>query len=390
MAPICSCWRFRWISLAVVATAAVVGAANWAIAAGDDAQNDVSQLAGTLKSVGAEAQGSVAATEAWRKLSQLPAEQMPTILLQFDGASPLAANYLRSAVGAIAEKRLQEGGELPVDRLEALALDRAKDGRARRLAYRWLCEVDSTASDRIIPGMLDDPDLDFRREAVARLLAAAESEAKAGDKESAIATYSKALDAARSIEQVQTCSEQLEKLGKKVDVARHFGFLAKWKIVAPFDNVGGGGFQVAYEPEKKIDLSAKYQGKDDKIGWIDYTTDDPHGEVDLNKVLERHKGAVAYAVTEFVADKPMTVDVRLGSINAVKLWVNGKLLFDREVYHASMAIDQYIAQAEMQKGRNEILVKICQNEQTETWAQRWAYQLRICDEQGKAILSADR
>jgi hypothetical protein len=33
---------------------------------------------------------------------------------------------------------------------------------------------------------------------------------------------------------------------------------------------------------------------------------------------------------------------------------------------------------------------IAQNEQTEAWAQDWKFQLRVCDDIGTAILSADR
>ncbi|MCY2966027.1 MAG: hypothetical protein NT069_20755 [Planctomycetota bacterium] len=33
---------------------------------------------------------------------------------------------------------------------------------------------------------------------------------------------------------------------------------------------------------------------------------------------------------------------------------------------------------------------MCQNEQTDSWAQRWQIQLRVCDPTGTAVLSADR
>jgi hypothetical protein len=44
----------------------------------------------------------------------------------------------------------------------------------------------------------------------------------------------------------------------------------------------------------------------------------------------------------------------------------------------------------MKAGRNVILVKICQNEQTEEWAQVWQFQLRVCDPTGNAILSREK
>ena len=80
----------------------------------------------------------------------------------------------------------------------------------------------------------------------------------------------------------------------------------------------------------------------------------------------------------------------MGCVNGNKIWVNGKLITSNHVYHANTSIDQYIAKARLNKGTNEILVKVAQNEQEESWAQRWQFQLRICDKYGTAILAADR
>jgi hypothetical protein len=40
----------------------------------------------------------------------------------------------------------------------------------------------------------------------------------------------------------------------------------------------------------------------------------------------------------------------------------------------------------LKKGKNTLLVKCCQNEQTEQWTVEWRFQLRICDATGTAIL----
>ena len=56
-----------------------------------------------------------------------------------------------------------------------------------------------------------------------------------------------------------------------------------------------------------------------------------------------------------------------------------------EVYHSGSMLDQYIAPFELKKGTNTILLKICQNEQEESWAQRWEFQFRITDPTGKGL-----
>ncbi len=46
------------------------------------------------------------------------------------------------------------------------------------------------------------------------------------------------------------------------------------------------------------------------------------------------------------------------------------------MYHTGFPIDQYVGQGELQRGSNLILVKLCQNDQKEDWAQAWAFRLR--------------
>jgi hypothetical protein len=308
-------------------------------------------------------------------------------LTALDGAGPLAANYLRAAVETIAEREIAAGRTLPSAELETFLLDRSHNPRGRRLAFEWLAAVDRSAVGRLIPKMLDDPSVELRRDAVAQVIEAAEKSLAGGDQQAAESALLKALDAARDDDQIKVCTERLRKLGREVDLPRHFGFLARWHVIGPFDNSGSKAFDVAYPPEKDVDLKATYQGKEGEVAWKPYETTDEYGIVDLTKALDKHKGAIAYASTEFYCEKPQTVDLRLGCINANKIWVNGQLLAGQNVYHAGMFLDQYTCRARLKEGRNVLLLKICQNEQTEAWAQRWEFQLRVCDKVGTAVHS---
>jgi hypothetical protein len=108
----------------------------------------------------------------------------------------------------------------------------------------------------------------------------------------------------------------------------------------------------------------------------------------MNLPYTQLKAAAAYAVSDFYAERGGPVELRLGSQNAFKIWLNGKYLFGQDEYHRNKAIDQYPVPAELKAGRNEILVKVCQNEQKEDWATDWDFQLRICDPTGAPIASA--
>jgi hypothetical protein len=270
-------------------------------------------------------------------------------------------------------------------------LDTGHAPRARRLAYELLAGVDPTAPDRLIPGMLNDPSVELRRDAVARLIEQAAALAKSkGDHDAVVALYTQAFSAARDQDQVKLLAARLRDLGQEVNLARHFGFLIRWKLIGPFDNTDEKGYAAVYPPEREIDLGASYPGKHGHVKWIDYQTRDDHGQIDFNKALKEEKAVVGYAAAVFLSNRRQQVELRVSSDNALKVWLNGALVEEHDVYHAGTQLDQYAARAVLQPGRNVILVKVCQNEQTQSWAQGWDFRLRVCDAAGGAILSADR
>jgi hypothetical protein len=96
-------------------------------------------------------------------------------------------------------------------------------------------------------------------------------------------------------------------------------------------------------------------------------------------------GAAAYAFAAVHSAAEQPVQIRAASNNAVKIFLNGKQIFFREEYHHGMAMDQHVGFGVLKAGRNEVLIKICQNEQTDDWAQSWSFQLRVCDAVGSAV-----
>lgn len=348
---------------------------------------ELSELLRAIRAVQHEGQGNVAAQVAWRQLAQQPAEQIPEILEAFAGASPLATNWLAAAVESIAERELRKG-TLSAGALEPFVNDRRQAPQARRLAYEWLVRVDPKAPDRLLDRMADDPSLELRRDAVSRIIVRANRHYDSQAKVEALELYERAMQSARDQEQIKFLVKRLGELGRTVDLPRHFGFLLRWQLIGPFDNTNTGGYDVAFPPESRIDLSAEIVGKTGPVRWLAHSTQDAYGLVDLTKALGKYKGAICYAYTEFDSDREQAVELRLGCVTAWKLWLNGALLFARDEYHRGMMVDQYKTSAKLVRGRNRILLKVCQNEQTEDWAQRWQFQLRVCDASGTAIQPA--
>ncbi|QDT43899.1 hypothetical protein Pan241w_40030 [Gimesia alba] len=347
---------------------------------------DVKQDIAQIKLVQKEGQGNLAASKAVKQLSQADASALIPILNSFEGANPLAVNWLRGAFETIAANAIKQN-KLPVDQLEKFILDKSKNPRARRLAYETLIKVDPKAEDRLIPGMINDPSVTLRRDAVQRLIDEAKSLEKASKKDQAKKVYQQALSGATDDDQVKAIVKPLRTLGQKIDLQKHFGFLSDWMIVGPFDNSDKKGYDTVYAPEEKIDLTSKFEGKEGKVEWKSVNTEDDYGIFDIAKSISPYKGAVMYCTADFYSPEEQSLEIRLGTPNAWKIWVNGKLLFARNEYHRGMVLDQYSVPVTFKPGKNVILLKLCQNEQTESWAQRYQFQLRIARPSGTGVLS---
>ena len=160
-----------------------------------------------------------------------------------------------------------------------------------------------------------------------------------------------------------------------------------WKVIGPFDNTGGAGFEKAFAPETELKFDAEYDGKEGKVRWKDFESAHEMGMVDFNKAYAPLKEVTGYAFTEFHSDAPRPAEIRIGCKNGWKVWFNGKYLFGRDEYHTGAEIDQFRLPVELKAGKNVILVKCTQNEQTEDWTKEWEFQLRVTDAQGTPIVS---
>jgi hypothetical protein len=307
-------------------------------------------------------------------------------LTALDDADPTSANWLRAVVDAAAERALAAKAPLPAAELERFVLDTRHAGNARRLAYEWLCRIDPSAPDRLLPGMVNDPGAELRRDAVAILLKDAQRVFDKKDQLGAAAGYQKAWQAARDIDQVEFIAKRLKALGVEADVTAKFGFLRTWMLLAPFENAQGTGFHTAYPPEAGVQLDKTYPGKKNaSLRWAEHTTPEPYGNVDFNKAIGKHMSVTGYAFTSVISPVEQKVQLRAGSNNAIKIFLNGKLICFREEYHHGDKMDQHIGTGVLKPGRNEILVKVCQNDQTDDWAQKWSFQLRVCNAEGGPV-----
>jgi hypothetical protein len=347
---------------------------------------DPARDAAMLARAGIQGQDDARARQAWQRLSAAGPAALPAVLAALKEANPVGANWLLTAAEAIVAREFAAGRTPPRQLLENYLHDRTNPGRARRVAFEWLTRMDPALRPQLLPKFLDDPSLELRRDAVQQRWEEIDATIPQEDRAKRTAAY---LDLIRHVRE-QEQAEQLYKLivdaGGSYDLTRHFGFITSWHVIGPFDHTGVKAFHVAYPPESTVDLAASYEGKNgQRVSWQSVTATGTYANVDLNQPLGKLKGVIGYAATVVESPQEQPVEIRVGSVNAIKIFLNGELLLAHEEYHHGAHMDQYIGRGRLKAGRNTILLKVCQNEQTESYAALWGFQCRLCDATGGAV-----
>jgi hypothetical protein len=371
-------------------TAKLLAVTTLALLAGSaTADEETTRAIGTIRSVSKEGKGNDAAGLAWKALVGKGGPALMPTLEAMDDTNPTASNWLRSAVDAIVQAEKDAKRPLPADKLEAMALDTKFAPSARRLAYELLIAQVPDAKPKLLAQFLNDVSPDLRRDAVAAELAKLDKSANPK------ADLQKLFANARDLDQVEDIAKKLAAHKAEPNVTEHFGFITHWSYVGPFDSTAGKGFTTPYPPETATDAAGKFKGKGDAevtwkatvagVGREPMSASKVYAMVDLNKLIGKNKDAVAYLFAVVVAEKETPCELRGGSQNAVQFFLNGKKIFEREEYHAGTTMDQHNGKGTLKAGPNVIVVKVCQNNQPQDWAQVWGAQLRVCDLTGGPI-----
>ncbi|MEM8910880.1 MAG: hypothetical protein AAGC97_03860 [Planctomycetota bacterium] len=345
---------------------------------------------------------TIRAMNAWLNNGTEPIDHLMSTLVAMKDSNARGKNWLVMAASTI-RGRIQDRDSLN-ESLQAFFDDRQHDPDARYFTYRQLVELnaaDGEYLDRLLAGSVDDPSLPLRFLAIRKSLDDAET---IENDDAAVVTQLEAiLPLARHPDHLGEITKRLEELDVQVDLAEQLAMIRSWWTVAPFDNTGGGGFEVRYpvetdyvnNPLDPVSPDRVVSGADDPLAWIQSSTDDAAGMLDLNPIYDNGKDVVAYAfclinltaedLSGVGSSQATAFEARLGCICANQVWVNGTQVMSNHVYHSGTSIDQYVAPCDLKPGLNSVLVKICQNAQTEPWAQDWQFQFRLTDSTGRGI-----
>jgi len=167
-------------------------------------------------------------------------------------------------------------------------------------------------------------------------------------------------------------------LATTAQIRDKLGLVDNWAVIGPFDNTAKAGFDVPYPPENELDFNTSYAGKTPFVRWRGIPLENPIGYVDFEELFRPNENATGYAVTFAHVEDRTPVAVRLGADDVAKVFVNGRLALSKEGYN-HVALDQVSAGVVLERGWNEILVKVCQVDE------RWGFYLRLSAPRGGTV-----
>jgi hypothetical protein len=339
-----------------------------------------------LTAVGPNGKGAPAAREARARLAARGAEVLPRLLAAMDTPNVVAANWCRTLFDElVARERKAASPKLPVALFKEYVAEAQRQGRARRLVLDLVDELEPEFRAGFIPTRLDDAE--FREEAVAAVVKQGDDAKKRGEDDAARTLYRTAFRSARSSEQLTLAQARLKESGETVDIIEQMGFVIDWQLLGPFDAPEKTGFAKTFPPETRVDLDAKYTGKDDaEIRWKRHRTGDALGQVDLIPSVAGVNEAVAYAYAE-IECKGGKAELRCSADDNLSVWLDGEKVLAREQWLNGTRLDRFAVPVTLKPGVNKILVKICQGPQhaNPEVPSNWTFQLRLCETDGLGV-----
>jgi len=217
-------------------------------------------------------------------------------------------------------------------------------------------------------------------EAFAAVVAIANSLAQKGNKSEAVELLKSALAKRMPRDLGFQAAQILARLGEDPSaMPRQSGFIVRWWLLGPLPNPDNRAFDQAFIDETSVpNLNEPVRLDRRQLRWQEYRTIDPQGIVDLTRIFRQTEDVACYAYTEFVVENEMEAELRVGSDDSVKVWLNGKLVHQFGGMRG-LSVDQDRIRVKLQKGINRLLLKVTQG------GGGWEFCVRLVDLQGNPI-----
>ncbi|MBD3207924.1 MAG: hypothetical protein GF370_00510, partial [Candidatus Nealsonbacteria bacterium] len=157
------------------------------------------------------------------------------------------------------------------------------------------------------------------------------------------------------------------------------GFIRHWLLIGPFDNPGHPDC-VGYDTDYIDELNVRPRAGETVGGetWFDYTSSGDF--INFDNIFSPNEYVVSYAFAYIYSASEKDVQLRLGSDDGVKAFLNGAVVHDNHV-HRGASTDQDIVNIHLNQGINHLLIKV-----DEGWG-GWGFYARITDASGNNALT---
>jgi hypothetical protein len=132
--------------------------------------------------------------------------------------------------------------------------------------------------------------------------------------------------------------------------------LGGWHVIGPFDYANGKAYDVAYPPEKALDLKGEYDGRLGKVKWKAGKFEDGVAH-SLGFLPGGEAPGVAYLHRVIECDKATKLPIGLGSDDGIAVFVNGKRVHLNKAARG-VVVDNDKITIDLKAGKNDLLLKI--------------------------------
>ena len=146
---------------------------------------------------------------------------------------------------------------------------------------------------------------------------------------------------------------------EKAEAERYagLGLVSRFQVIGPFEAQGRGALGSAFPPESEPPVADRsHPGKEHAVSWRDGSGVLREGAVALDALFRPATDATGYVLVTVQSPRRQVLALRLGSAGPVKAWLNGDVVFERDVVRRAR-LDQDAAPVLLRPGKNRLLVK---------------------------------
>jgi hypothetical protein len=259
------------------------------------------------------------------------------------------------------------------------ALDLARTSDLANQALRGLGAIASSASARRVRRAMDDASTADAAALAYIEIAGAIGAGKKTDTDKAVAMIREAVRSATSRDVMGAAQARLTSFGvETADFTRAVGFITDWWLIGPFPNSEKSAYQRAFFPEGRIDLKGLGAVDGRTLIWKKTIVDAVPARIDLAEQFRPNTEVACYAYSRIDSPSARDIHFRIGTDDGCVVWLNGQRIHGTNA-ERGFILDQDIVKARLEKGENELLVKVLQS------GGGWEMCVRITDDLNRPL-----